>query len=71
METITTAATTAVTAAAISLVEADLEVDERGTAREEMLAGKEARLAGEGGGGGGGEVEEGKNGTAGVEVENG
>lgn len=50
-DTTATAAMTTATATPISLEEADLDL-ERGTLREEMLAGKEAKEAGEGGGGG-------------------
>lgn len=64
------------TARAASFLDNDLEGEERGMMREEMLAGKEANeeAGGGGGGGGGGEGEglDGKKGTGlGVEPENG
>lgn len=52
-ETTATAAMTAATATGMSLEEAEPGLEGRGTAREEMLAGKEPKEAGEGGGGGG------------------
>lgn len=51
-ETTATAAITAAMAAIISLEEEELGLEEWGTVREEMLAGKEAKEEGEGGEGG-------------------
>lgn len=51
-ETTMTAAITAAIAVAMSLEEAGLDLRDWGRIMEEMLAGKEAKEAGEGGGGG-------------------
>lgn len=52
METAAMAAETTAAAMKMSFLEVDLDLEELGTVIEEMLAGNEAREAGEGGGGG-------------------